>query len=238
MKPPNKNTNPEEIEKFDAIASDWWNPLGAMKPLHLFNPIRLDYVDMHSPLKDKAVLDVGCGGGLLSEAMAKAGAEVSAIDMSESVLTIAKQHAKDNAINIDYQQITPEDFATKKPATFDIVTCMELLEHVPDPQSVITACATLVKPGGTVYFSTVNRNVKSYLLAIVGAEYIMNLLPKGTHHYSKFIRPSELRRFSENADLDLEDISGIHYQPFQDHVELCQDTSVNYLICFTKGTRS
>lgn len=228
------NIDPAEIAKFDAIAKEWWDPAGTMKPLHLLNPLRLHYIQDHTTLQNKKALDVGCGGGILSEALAQQGAAVTGIDLSQEVLNAAQTHAQQQNLDIQYQHISVEDYAQRHPHTFDVVTCMELLEHVPDPSSVIHACARLVKPGGTVFFSTINRNLKSYLLAIIGAEYILNMLPKGTHDYHKLIRPAELSRWALQAALQLNDISGVRYQFTNRQFELCQDVAVNYLACFEK----
>ncbi|WP_423063550.1 bifunctional 2-polyprenyl-6-hydroxyphenol methylase/3-demethylubiquinol 3-O-methyltransferase UbiG [Candidiatus Paracoxiella cheracis] len=228
------NIDPNEIAKFDAMAKEWWDPEGKMKPLHLLNPLRLQYVSTHASLNSKIVLDVGCGGGILSEAMSKEGATVTGIDLSPEVLKVAKTHAQQQSLSIHYERISVEALAKKHPQSFDVVTCMELLEHVPDPSSVIQACSDLVKPGGSVFFSTINRNLKAYFLAIIGAEYLLNMLPKGTHEYDKLIRPSELSRWAQQASLQLKDVTGIRYQPFNSQFELCQDVSVNYLACFEK----
>ena len=229
------NLDPAEIAKFGAIAEDWWNPEGKMKPLHLLNPLRLEYITKHTDLNNKKILDIGCGGGILSEAMAKKGADVTGIDVSAEVINIAQQHAKQNNLTICYQLISAEALAQQQPEHFDVITCMELLEHVPDPSSIIQACATLIKPNGTLFFSTVNRNLKSYLTAIIGAEYIFHLLPKGTHDYSKLIRPSELSRWASRAGLTLKDMSGIRYKFLDGSFELCQNVQVNYLACFARS---
>jgi len=228
------NIDYDEIAKFDAIAKEWWDPQGKMKPLHQLNPLRLHYVETHAALNNKKVLDVGCGGGILSESMSKKGAHVTGIDLSEAVLNAAEIHAQQQSLNIDYQHISVEDLAKQRPESYDLVTCMELLEHVPDPSSIIQACSNLVKPSGALFFSTINRNLKAYLLAIVGAEYILNMLPKGTHEYDKLIRPSELSRWASKASLELNDVTGIRYHPFNNQFELCQDVSVNYLAYFDK----
>ncbi len=233
MKENNHNVDAEEIHKFDKMAEDWWNPQGDMKPLHQLNPVRLNYVQEYINLNAKKVLDVGCGGGILSEAMAQAGAQVSAIDLSAQALTVAKQHAQENNLNIDYQKISTEDFAQQQPHTFDAVICMEMLEHVPNPESIIKACSALTKPDGLVFFSTINRNLKSYLMDIVAAEYILQLLPKGTHEYEKFIRPSELVNWSRPQHLDLQDIRGIAYQ-LKGSFKLSKNTDGNYITCFKK----
>jgi 2-polyprenyl-6-hydroxyphenyl methylase/3-demethylubiquinone-9 3-methyltransferase len=225
------NVDQQELAKFSALASRWWDPESEFKPLHDINPLRLDYIDQGvGGLTGKTVLDVGCGGGILSESMAQRGAHVTGIDMGEAPLSVAKLHLYESGLNVDYQCTTVEQLAAEHPASFDIVTCMEMLEHVPDPASVVTACHQLVKPGGYVFFSTINRNPKSYLLAIIGAEYILGLLPKGTHDYAKFIRPAELAQWIRGAGGDIKDITGMSYNPFTKHYSLGQDVSVNYII--------
>ena len=225
------NVDQQELAKFSALASRWWDSESEFKPLHDINPLRLDYIDQSvSGLADKTILDVGCGGGILSESMAKRGANVTGIDMGEAPLSVAKLHLHESGLNVDYQCITVEQLAAEHPASFDIVTCMETLEHVPDPASVVTACHQLVKPGGYVFFSTLNRNPKSYLLAIIGAEYLLRLLPKGTHDYAKFIRPSELAKWIRESGADIKDITGMSYNPLTKHYSLGQDVSVNYII--------
>lgn len=228
------NVDRDEIAKFDAIAQDWWNPTGSMRPLHLLNPVRMGYIQSLAPLKGKAVLDVGCGGGILTESLAKHSQKTVGIDLSHDVLTVAKQHALAQQLDIDYQEISVENFATHYPGCYDVITCMEMLEHVPDPTSIVHACATLLKPGGYAFFSTLNRHPKSYLFAILGAEYLLKLLPKGTHQYSRFIRPSELDAWAGIADLTLKDIRGIHYSPIRHRFSLSHDVLVNYLTCYQK----
>ena len=228
------NVDYSEVSKFEELASRWWDPNSEFKPLHDINPLRLDYIDQRQPLSGKTVLDVGCGGGILSEAMAGKGARVTGIDMGEAPLNVARLHRHESGVDVDYRKITAEQLAAEQAAGFDVVTCLEMLEHVPDPASVIDACARLVKPGGSVFFSTINRNPKAYLLAVVGAEYLLRLLPKGTHEYRKFIRPSELERWARQAGLDIEDISGMSYNPLTSHYSLGRDASVNYLTWFTK----
>ena len=228
------NVDPAEIAKFEELAARWWDPHSEFKPLHDINPLRLDYIDRLESLQGKHVLDVGCGGGLLSEGMAARGAQVTGIDMGEAPLSVAKLHLYESGIEVDYQQITAEQMAAEHPAAYDIVTCLEMLEHVPQPDSVIAACARMVKPGGLVVFSTLNRNPKSYLLAIIGAEYILRMLPKGTHDYRKFIRPSELDRWARAADLEQCDISGMTYNPLTSTYSLGRDVDVNYLAAYRR----
>lgn len=225
-----RNVDPGEINKFAQLAATWWDSDGEMAPLHVINPVRLRYIEQRAGLKNKTVLDVGCGGGLLTEAMARAGATATGIDLAEDSLAVARQHAQDNAVAVDYQSIEVETLAQDQPAHYDIVTCMEMLEHVPDPASVIHACAQLVKPGGQLFFSTLNRNPKAYALAVLGAEYILGLLPRGTHDYAKFIKPSELSDWSRHAGLELRDISGLIYNPLLKHARLGNDVDVNYLM--------
>lgn len=226
------NADQNEIAKFDHFAEDWWDPNGPMKPLHLLNPVRLDYIKNQADIKNKRILDVGCGAGLLSEAMAREGADVTGIDLSDAALSAAKAHAEEDTISVDYQNTPVETLAEQSPRTFDIVTCMEMLEHVPDPEQVIRACAQLTKPGGLVFFSTLNRNLKSYAFSILAAEYLLKLLPKGTHDYAQFIRPSELARWARNASLDLKDLSGMRYHVLKQSFNLSRDLSVNYLACY------
>lgn len=228
------NVDFTEINKFEELASRWWDPHSEFKPLHDINPLRVDYINRHAPLDDKTVLDVGCGGGLLTEAMALKGARVTGIDMGEAPLNVARLHRHESGVEVDYQKITAEQFAEQQPQGFDTVTCLEMLEHVPDPASVINACAQLVKPGGDVFFSTINRNPKAYLFAIIGAEYLLRLLPRGTHDFSKFIRPSELERWARQAGLDVQDITGMSYNPLTSSYSLGRDVDVNYLAWFRK----
>ncbi len=226
----NNNVDQQEIAKFEALAFRWWDTESEFKPLHNINPLRLDFIDKHANLTGKKVLDIGCGGGILSESMAKRGAKVKGIDLGEAPLTVAKIHAKEVNLEIEYQAIAAEDIAQQEPSSYDIVTCMEMLEHVPDPAAIVTACAALVKPNGHVFFSTINRNPKSFLFAIVGAEYVLNLLPKGTHHYEKLIRPSELDRWIRQASLQTNEIVGMNYNPLHKTYKLSSDTSVNYIV--------
>lgn len=227
----NTNVDAAEVAKFEELAHRWWDQNSEFKPLHEINPLRLDYIDGHcGGLASKAVLDVGCGGGILSESMALRGATVTGIDMGEAPLSVAKLHMLESGAKLDYRQVTAEALAAEQPASFDVVTCMEMLEHVPEPASVIQACATLVKPGGHVFFSTINRNMKAYLFAIVGAEYVLQMLPKGTHDYAKFIRPSELEAWARAAGLHLQDLTGMSYSPFNQQYSLGKDISVNYLM--------
>ncbi len=228
------NVDANEIAKFDALASRWWDPEGEFKPLHQINPLRLNYIDERAPLADSRVLDVGCGGGILSEAMVQRGAEVTGIDLGEENLSVAQLHALESGIQVDYRHIAVEELAEEMPESFDTVTCLELLEHVPDPASVIDACARLLKPGGHLIVSTINRNPKSWLFAIAGAEYILKLLPRGTHDWNRFIRPSEMDRFFRQAGLDTRDITGMTYNPITGHYKLGRDVDVNYLMHATK----
>ena len=224
------NADPAELDKFGELAHRWWDPNSEFKPLHEINPLRLDWIDKQIGLRGKMVLDVGCGGGLLSEGMATRGAEVTGIDLSEKPLSVAKLHLLETGQKVDYRKISAEQLAEEMPGAFDAVTCLEMLEHVPQPSSIVAACARLVKPGGQVFFSTLNRNPKSYLFAVVGAEYILNMLPKGTHDYAKFIKPSELSRWCKQAGLEPAELLGMSYNPFSQTYSLGQDTSVNYLI--------
>ena len=231
----NVNADPAELQKFSALAAKWWDPTSEFKPLHEINPLRLAWIDGLAALAGKHVLDVGCGGGILAEAMAQKGAAVTGIDLAEKSLKVAELHRLESGVEVQYECISAEDLAARAPATFDVVTCMEMLEHVPDPASVVRACATLVKPGGHVFFSTINRNPKSYLFAVLGAEYILNLLPRGTHDYMKFIKPSELSRFCRAAGLEVRELTGMHYNPLTNRYWLERDTGVNYLMHAVKG---
>jgi 2-polyprenyl-6-hydroxyphenyl methylase/3-demethylubiquinone-9 3-methyltransferase len=224
------NADSIEIEKFNQFAHRWWDANSEFKPLHDINPLRLNYIDSIAGLSGKSVLDVGCGGGILSESMAALGAQVTGIDLADKSLKVAKLHLLESGKQVEYRKIAVEALAAERPASFDVVTCMEMLEHVPDPQSVVRACAELVKPGGYVFFSTLNRNLKAYLLAVVGAEYVMNMLARGTHEYAKFLKPSELAQFCRNAGLNVNDLTGMSYSPFSKTYSLGNDTDVNYLI--------
>jgi len=228
------NVDPAELEKFAALTHRWWDKNSEFKPLHAINPLRLNFIDNKVGLHGKRVLDVGCGGGILSESMAEKGAEVTGIDLGEKALKVAKLHQLESGAKVDYRLLAVEDLAKEQPASFDVVTCMEMLEHVPDPASVVHACAQLVKPGGSVFFSTINRNPKAYLFAVVGAEYLLNMLPKGTHEYEKFIKPSELSAWARQADLTIGELKGMSYNPFTQHYSFGADISVNYLIHTTK----
>jgi len=226
----NANVDQAELDKFSALAAKWWDPTSEFKPLHEINPLRLGWINGLAPLAGKRVLDVGCGGGILSESMAMKGANVKGIDLANKPLKVAALHKLESGVPVDYECIGAEDLAAREPASFDVVTCMEMLEHVPDPASTVRACATLVKPGGHVFFSTINRNPKAYLFAIIGAEYILRLLPRGTHDYAKLIRPSELARFCREAGLDAGGITGMSYNPLSGRYWLGSDTDVNYLM--------
>jgi 2-polyprenyl-6-hydroxyphenyl methylase / 3-demethylubiquinone-9 3-methyltransferase len=219
-----------ELDKFSQLAHRWWDVNSEFKPLHEINPLRLGYIDRAVGLAGKTVLDVGCGGGILSESMAALGAQVTGIDLGDKALQVAKLHLLESGQQVNYRKVAVEDLAAEMPAQFDVVTCMEMLEHVPDPASIVRACAALVKPSGQVFFSTLNRNPKSYLLAVIGAEYLLNLLPRGTHDYAKFIKPSELAQFCRNAELSLADLTGMSYHPLHKTYSLGRDTSVNYLM--------
>lgn len=229
------NADPAELQKFSDLAHRWWDPESEFKPLHQINPLRLDWIDSNACIAGKKVVDIGCGGGILAESMAARGAQVTGVDLSEKALGVARLHLFESGQQVDYRHISAEDLARECPASFDVVTCMEMLEHVPDPASTIRACATLVKPGGSVFFSTLNRNLKAYLMAVVGAEYILNLLPRGTHEYAKFIKPSELARYVREAGLDVEELIGMQYNPISKAYSLGRDTDVNYLMRTTRN---
>lgn len=225
------NVDPAEIAKFEQLASRWWDKEGEFKPLHEINPLRANYIDGYASVAGKKLLDVGCGGGILTESMAQRGADVTGIDLGEAPLNVAELHALESGVNVNYRRVAVEDLAEEMPGSFDIVTCLEMLEHVPDPSSVIRACAKLVKPGGHLFFSTINRTPKGWLFAVVGAEYILRLLPKGTHEYSKFIRPSEMGTWLRETDLELRDITGMTYNPVTRTYKLnTRDVDVNYLM--------
>lgn len=224
------NADPLELRKFSDLAHRWWDPESEFKPLHDINPLRLDYIDRSVGLRGKRTLDVGCGGGILSESMAARGAEVTGIDLSEKALGVARLHLFESGQKVNYVNTSAENFAASDPAAFDVVTCLEMLEHVPDPASIVRACSALLKPGGTAFFSTINRNPKAYLLAVIGAEYLLRLLPMGTHDYSKFIRPAELMRFCRDAGLEQNDIIGMHYNPVTRAYTLGRNTDVNFLV--------
>ena len=224
------NADPAELEKFGDLAHNWWDPNSEFKPLHDINPLRLEWINTHLGLAGKRVLDVGCGGGLLSEGMATYGADVTGIDLSDKPLGVAKLHLLESGQKVDYRKIAVEALAEEMPGSFDAVTCLEMLEHVPNPSSVISACARLVKPGGQVFFSTLNRNPKSYLFAVIGAEYILKMLPKGTHDYAKFIKPSELARWAKLGGLEPEELIGMSYNPLTQKYSLGNDTKINYLM--------
>ena len=229
------NIDPNEVKKFEDLASRWWDPNSEFKPLHEINPLRLNFIDQRAQIEGKTVLDIGCGGGILSESMAARGAQVTGIDAGKAPLTVARLHALESGIDVDYRHITAEGLAAEMPASFDIVTCMEMLEHVPNPASVLKACAELVKPGGHVFLSTINRTPKAYAFAIVGAEYLLQLLPKGTHEYNKFITPAELEQWSREAGLSFTEIQGMSYNPFNKQYKLGRDLDVNYLVHSTNA---
>ncbi len=232
---PAQNADPAELAKFSALAMSWWDPAGPSKPLHELNPLRLRYIEKAAPLQGARVLDVGCGGGILSEAMANRGAEVLGIDLSQAVLDVAELHALEGKVRIDYEAIAAEELAAAQPACFDLVTCMEMLEHVPDPAAILSALAQLVRPGGDVIVSTLNRRPLAFAVAILGAEYITRTLPRGTHEYLKFIRPSELARWGRGAGLSLVDLTGITYNPLTRAFRLSSNTDVNYLAHFKRS---
>ena len=229
------NVYPEEISKFGVKAQRWWDEQGEFRTLHQINPLRLDFIARYANINNQRIVDVGCGGGILSEAMATAGAQVTGIDLSAELIDVADLHRLESGVELDYQTISAEAFAEQHAGTFDAVTCMEMLEHVPNPASIIQACAELAKPGATLFFSTLNRNRKAWLLAIVGAEYVMHMLPRGTHDYQKFIRPSELAKMARHSDLSLLGMAGIEYNPLTRHFSLTDHVDVNYLVAFEKA---
>jgi 2-polyprenyl-6-hydroxyphenyl methylase/3-demethylubiquinone-9 3-methyltransferase len=233
---PPLNADSQELDKFSQLAHRWWDPNSEFKPLHDINPLRLEYIDQLAQLAGKQVLDVGCGGGILSESMAARGAAVTGIDLGEKALKIARLHLLESGQQVDYRLIAVEELAQQSLQHYDVVTCMEMLEHVPDPASIVKACSQLVKPGGKVFFSTLNRNPKSYLFAVIGAEYILNMLPRGTHDYAKFIKPSELARHCRTAELEVTEVTGMSYNPFSKLYTLGDDTSINYLMACQKPT--
>ncbi len=228
------NVDPAELAKFDSLAARWWDTEGDFRPLHQINPLRLDWIRQYVDLKGRNVVDIGCGGGILAESMAEAGASVVGIDMAEGPLAVARLHQLESGIEVDYRQSTAEDLAASEAGSYDVVTCLEMLEHVPDPSAVIRSCAELLKPGGDVFFSTINRNPKSFVFAIVGAEYVLKLLPKGTHEYDKFIRPSELEQWARSAGLELQASIGLHYNPLTRHYWLAPNVDVNYMMHFRR----
>ena len=233
-RPSAQNADPAELQKFGALAHRWWDPQGDMRPLHEINPLRLDWIDRLAALAGKRVLDVGCGGGILAEAMAQRGARVTGIDLSTKPLRVAQLHALESGVTVDYREASAEALAAASPAAFEVVTCMEMLEHVPDPASTVQACSALARPGGWVFFSTINRNPKSFLFAIVGAEYVLRLLPRGTHEYAKLIRPSELAAMARRAGMEVVEILGLTYNPLSRRFALGRDTDVNYLVACRK----
>jgi 2-polyprenyl-6-hydroxyphenyl methylase/3-demethylubiquinone-9 3-methyltransferase len=225
-----QNADPHELDKFSQLAHRWWDPNSEFKPLHAINPLRLDWVDEHADLSGKRVLDVGCGGGILSESMAQRGATVTGIDLSDKALGVARLHLLESGQKVDYQKVSAEEYANQFPSAFDVITCMEMLEHVPDPASTIAACARLLTPGGHAFFSTINRNAKAYVLAVIGAEYVLKMLPRGTHEYAKFIKPSELTRWAKSVNLEPDELIGMTYNPLTQIYRLGADTDVNYLL--------
>jgi 2-polyprenyl-6-hydroxyphenyl methylase/3-demethylubiquinone-9 3-methyltransferase len=229
-----QNVDPAELQKFAALAHRWWDKNSEFKPLHEINPLRLDFIDQRAHLAGKRVLDVGCGGGILAESMAQRGASVTGIDLGEKALKVARLHSLESGVEVDYRLVAVEELAAEEPESFDVITCMEMLEHVPAPAAVVNACARLVRPGGHVFFSTINRNPKAYLFAVIGAEYVLNLLPRGTHEYEKFIKPSELAADVRRSDLTVVGLKGMSYNPLSRTYRLSDDVSVNYLLHATK----
>ena len=232
-----QNADPAELAKFGELAHRWWDPQGEFRPLHELNPLRLAWIDGLAPLAGRRVLDVGCGGGILAEAMARLGADVTGIDLSEKPLKVAQLHLLESGLSIEYVLSSAEELSIQGKESFDVVTCMELLEHVPDPASTVAACARLAKPGGRVFFSTINRNPRAYLFAVIGAEYLLGLLPRGTHDYARFIKPAELSRWSRNAGLDLLELKGMTYNPLTGAYRLGEDCGVNYALCCAKDAQ-
>ena len=230
MEKQNSNVDLNEVEKFNKIAHKWWDPSSEFKPLHDINPLRVNYINNLFPLDKKNILDVGCGGGILAESMAKFGGNVTGIDQSEIAIKIAQLHAKENNLSINYKLLNIEDFLKKDSSKFDVITCLEMIEHVPDPASIITSCSKKLKKNGRLYVSTINRNLKAFLFAIVGAEYILNLLPRGTHHYDKFIKPSEVKSWANGLNMNISNITGMTYNPFLKKYSLGSDVSVNYIL--------
>jgi 2-polyprenyl-6-hydroxyphenyl methylase / 3-demethylubiquinone-9 3-methyltransferase len=224
------NADPAELARFSALAHRWWDPHGEFRPLHEINPLRLEWIDRHAGLAGKKVLDVGCGGGILAEAMARRGAQVTGIDLSDKALRVAQLHLLESGLDVRYEKAMAEDYAALHAGSFDAITCMELLEHVPAPESMVAACARLVRPGGRVFFSTINRNPRAYLFAVIGAEYVLKLLPKGTHDYKRFIKPSELARWSRDCGLEPQELIGMTYNPITQRYRLGEDCGVNYLL--------
>ena len=228
------NADPQEIQKFSELAHRWWDPTSEFRPLHEINPLRLEWINARAPLAGKKVIDIGCGGGILAESMARKGADVTGIDLSEKALKVADLHSLESEVSVRYKHIAAEEMAAQEPGQYDVVTCMEMLEHVPDPASIVRAAATLVKPGGHVFFSTLNRNPKAYLFAVVGAEYLLRMLPKGTHDYAKFITPAELSQFVREAGLNVDAFKGLTYNPLTKIYALNQDTDVNYMVACSR----
>lgn len=229
------NVDPQEIAKFAAHASHWWDEHGELKTLHQLNPLRLGYIKEKTSIEGKRILDVGCGGGILTESLAKLGAEVTGIDMNKAGITVAKLHLHESGTKVEYQHTTAEAHAIERPGYYDIITCLEMLEHVPDPEAIIKACSAMLKPGGHIFFSTINRNPKAYLFAILGAEYILKLLPKNTHDYAKFIRPSELSSWCNSHEIEPKELKGVSYNPFTEVFRLTPDVAVNYLLYAVKS---
>jgi 2-polyprenyl-6-hydroxyphenyl methylase/3-demethylubiquinone-9 3-methyltransferase len=234
FRPMTTNVDQLEINKFSELAHRWWDPTSEFRPLHEINPLRLEWINAHEPLAGKNVIDIGCGGGVLSESMARKGARVTGIDLSQKALKVADLHSLESGVEVRYKLVAAEDMAAQEPEQFDVVTCMEMLEHVPDPASIVRAAAALVKPGGKVFFSTLNRNAKSYLFAVVGAEYVLRMLPRGTHDYGKFITPAELCQFVRSAGLQVDGLKGLSYNPLTKFYSLNNDTDVNYMVACTK----